>query len=106
MSARHAFNLLALGFALFGVQASGAGHTSIAITPAGSSAQIPATLIKPDGEGPFAAVVMMHDCSGLGPRSSGAPLRWAEELVEQGYVVALDWYRSRLLRIERPCCPA
>jgi len=23
----------------------------------------------------------MHDCSGLGPRSSGAPGRWAKELV-------------------------
>ena len=89
MFARHALKVLALGFALLGSQASGAGHTSIAITPAGSSAQIPATLIKPDGEGPFAAVVMMHDCSGVGPRSNGAPLRWANELVAQGYVVLI-----------------
>jgi dienelactone hydrolase len=29
----------------------------------------------------------MHDCSGLGPRSSGAPGRWARELVGRGYVV-------------------
>lgn len=32
---------------------------------------------------------MMHDCSGLGPRSSGAPRRWADELVAQGYVVLI-----------------
>ena len=31
----------------------------------------------------------MHDCSGLGPRSSGAPGRWAKELVARGYVVVL-----------------
>jgi dienelactone hydrolase len=50
---------------------------------------IPATLIQPDGPGPFPAVVIMHDCSGLGPRSSGAPRRWVAELVPQGYVVLL-----------------
>ncbi len=49
--------------------------------------QLPATLIKPDGDGPFPAVVIVHDCSGLGPRSSGAPMRWAGELVSEGYVV-------------------
>ncbi len=55
----------------------------------GTAEQIPATLIKPEGVGPFPAVVMMHDCSGLGPRSSGAPRRWADELVAQGYVVLI-----------------
>jgi dienelactone hydrolase len=29
----------------------------------------------------------MHDCSGLGPRASGAARRWAAELVAEGYVV-------------------
>jgi dienelactone hydrolase len=51
--------------------------------------RIPATLLKPEGAGPFPAVVMLHDCSGLGPRSSGAPGRWAKELLAQGYVVIL-----------------
>jgi dienelactone hydrolase len=41
---------------------------------------------KPAGDGPFPAVVVMHDCSGLGPRSSGAPWRWASELTRWGYV--------------------
>jgi dienelactone hydrolase len=31
----------------------------------------------------------MHDCSGLGPASSGAPGRWGAELLRQGYVVLL-----------------
>src|SRR5258706_5783231 len=45
--------------------------------------------MKPDGDGPFPAVVIMHDCSGLGGRSSGSPLRWANELLPQGYVVII-----------------
>ena len=52
--------------------------------PSGAAEQIPATTFKPDGPGPFPAVVIMHDCSGLGPRSSGAPERWAKELVGRG----------------------
>ena len=31
-------------------------------------------------------MVILHDCSGLGPRSSGAPWRWASELTSRGYV--------------------
>jgi len=52
-----------------------------------SDLSIPVTVSKPDGAGPFPAVVMLHDCSGLGPRSSGAPERWTNLLVQQGYVV-------------------
>ena len=52
--------------------------------------------MKPDGPGPFPAVVILHDCSGLGPRSSGAPRRWATEFVKQGYVVAIpDSFSTR-----------
>jgi dienelactone hydrolase len=48
--------------------------------------KIPFTLTRPAGDGPFPAVVIMHDCSGLGPNSSGAPWRWATRLTEDGYV--------------------
>src|SRR3954453_4982003 len=51
------------------------------------SDQIPMKLMKPDGTAPFPAVVIMHDCSGLGPRSSGAPERWARKLLNRGYAV-------------------
>lgn len=50
---------------------------------------MPFSSVRPDGAGPFPAVVIMHDCSGLGPRSSGAPGRWAKELVARGYLVIL-----------------
>jgi dienelactone hydrolase len=40
--------------------------------------------------------VIVHDCSGLGPRSSGAPGRWARELLAQGYVVLIpDSFTTR-----------
>ncbi|MDB5813698.1 MAG: hypothetical protein JWN23_815 [Rhodocyclales bacterium] len=63
--------------------------SSITLQTIGTDTQIPASLLKPEGEGPFPAVVIVHDCSGLGPRSSGAPMRWATELVAQGYVVMI-----------------
>jgi len=31
----------------------------------------------------------MHDCSGLGPRASGSPLRWARKLLADGYVIII-----------------
>jgi dienelactone hydrolase len=47
---------------------------------------VPFTVTRPAGPGPFPAVVIMHDCSGLGPRSSGSPWRWSAELMRAGYV--------------------
>ena len=66
-------------------------HDSVTVqsTTDGVPQDLPAELYKPDGAGPFPAIVIMHDCSGLGPRSSGAPARWAQFLATQGYVVAL-----------------
>jgi dienelactone hydrolase len=47
---------------------------------------LPFTLTMPAGKGPFPAVVILHDCSGLGPKSSGGPWRWATQLTPKGYV--------------------
>jgi dienelactone hydrolase len=67
-----------------------------ATTPAALAEEIPFRVSRPDGPGPFPAVVIMHDCSGLGPRSSGAPKRWATELVAHGYVVIIpDSFTTR-----------
>lgn len=52
-----------------------------------SDLSIPVAVSKPDGAGPFPGIVMLHDCSGLGARSSGAPGRWTSLLVQRGYVV-------------------
>ena len=79
---------LVLAFLFLGGSIGMTSDLSIPTTaPNGALEQIPATVSKPDGPGPFPAVVIMHDCSGLGPTSSGAPDRWARELVERGYVV-------------------
>lgn len=58
-------------------------------TTGGIPQDIPAALLKPDGDGPFPAIVILHDCSGLGPRSSGSPGRWAQLLASAGYVIIL-----------------
>lgn len=69
---------------------------AVSATPERVATSVPIEVLKPDGAGPFPAVVMLHDCSGLGPRSSGAPRRWARELVSQGYVVAIpDSFSTR-----------
>jgi dienelactone hydrolase len=56
----------------------------------------PFTLSRPAGTGPFPAVVILHDCSGLGPRSSGMAWRWSSELARLGYVTI--WPDSFLQR--------
>jgi dienelactone hydrolase len=77
-----------------GCAGPGSGPQATGILP--TALGIPITVSKPDGPGPFPAVVIMHDCSGLGPRSSGAPGRWATELVRRGYAVLMpDSFGSR-----------
>jgi dienelactone hydrolase len=62
----------------------------------GGTEEIPATVLKPPGDRPLGAVVVLHDCSGLSPRSSGAPMRWATLLASQGYVAILpDSFSTR-----------
>jgi dienelactone hydrolase len=58
-------------------------------TTGGVAQDLPATLLKPDGAGPFPAIVILHDCSGLGSYSSGSPGRWGSLLAGQGYVVLI-----------------
>jgi len=61
----------------------------LTVTPVGGDVKLSATLFKPEGSGPFPAIVMMHGCGGPGPRNSGALWRWANELVAQGYVTLI-----------------
>jgi dienelactone hydrolase len=85
-----------LAGALAGCAATATDGTIGTTAPNGASERIPATVARPDGPGPFPAVVIMHDCSGLGPRSSGAPARWSRELVARGYVVVIpDSFTTR-----------
>jgi dienelactone hydrolase len=82
--------------ALAGCAGPIAGASITTTAPSGAPERIPVTLSIPDGPGPFPAVVILHDCSGLGPRSSGAPGRWARELVAHGYVALMpDSFTTR-----------
>jgi dienelactone hydrolase len=96
MSLRETAVALVLSVAVAGCTSTLSGPSMATTTPSGTSEQIPIELVRPDGAGPFPAVVIMHDCSGLGRRSGGAPGRWATELVRRGYVVLMpDSFTTR-----------
>jgi dienelactone hydrolase len=59
---------------------------AVSQSAASETPKFPFTLAKPAGAGPFPAIVILHDCSGLGPKSSGAPWRWSSVLTARGYV--------------------
>jgi dienelactone hydrolase len=78
-------------FALAGavLWASAAGASEQVDIPNGDLT-LHATLYRPDGEGPFPAVVALHDCGGLDQRPrTQAELysEWAKQLVADGFVV-------------------
>jgi len=91
--------LLASGFAAHAEEPARYTGWSVSMpTPMrdGGTEEIPATILKPPGDGPFPAVVVLHDCSGLSVRSSGAPMRWATLLAAQGYVAIIpDSFSTR-----------
>jgi dienelactone hydrolase len=68
--------------------------------PQGSAA-LHALLYKPDGDGPFPAVIALHACGGLATHAEAIQARyrdWAERLVKAGNAVLLpDSYGSREL---------
>ncbi|HKT17355.1 MAG TPA: dienelactone hydrolase family protein [Stellaceae bacterium] len=78
---------------LAGPSAAALRYTGFGVTLAsstnGAPQAIPATILRPEGDGPFPAIVIEHDCSGLGTHSSGAPGRWAPILAGEGYVVIM-----------------
>ncbi len=94
MAARYGRRAVAVGLLAGGLAgyAGAAADLPVATGPD----RIPAMVVKPDGPGPFPTVVILHDCSGLGPQSSGAPGRWANELVSHGYVAVIpDSFSTR-----------
>ncbi|MDN4983532.1 dienelactone hydrolase family protein [Bradyrhizobium arachidis] len=66
-----------------------------------SSGVLHAQLFKPEGEGPFPAVIALHGCGGLGSHADPVLPRyrdWAERLLKAGNAVLLpDSYGSREL---------
>ena len=98
MGLRQPLALVALGLAAALAGCAGVTRADRLSTtaPNGAVEHIPLTVTRPSGTGPFPAVVIMHDCSGLGTASSQAPARWSAELVRRGYVVLVpDSFSSR-----------
>jgi dienelactone hydrolase len=93
---RHVSVLVLLTWALTGCAGTASTSSVASTTGSGTADAIPISVMKPDGPGPFPAVVIMHDCSGLGARSSGAPDRWGRELVRRGYAILIpDSFSTR-----------
>jgi len=65
-----------------------------------------AYMVRPDGNGPFGAVILLHGCSGLGLETShrasmNRQLEWAEWYRSRGYVaLVLDSFGPRKLTNE------
>jgi dienelactone hydrolase len=82
-------DIAASGALARGIATSGNVSGSFSAPSQKGTLQIPFRLLRPKGDGPFPAIVIMHDCSGLGPRASGSPLRWARKLLADGYVIII-----------------
>lgn len=105
MQAKHLVALAGL-FALCMAQpAAAAGQTPDRVSIPGGGKNEPATLeamfFKPQGQGPFPAIVAMHGCSGLWSSKNATQLSprhadWGRRLAALGYIVIFpDSYGSR-----------
>jgi dienelactone hydrolase len=97
---RYGAAIIVLGLLVLGPLAGGgnraaaaedfsASTVTIVGTTDGKPQELPASLLRPLGAGPFPAVVVLHDCSGRGPHASGAAGRWGRLLASDGYVVII-----------------
>lgn len=77
---------------------AGHGPETVEISSEGEKT-LRAVLYRPEGAGPFPAVIALHGCGGLNMTSAGIGARyrdWADRLIKAGYVVAFpDSYGSR-----------
>jgi dienelactone hydrolase len=69
------------------------------VTFPGRNVSIQAELFRPEGAGPFPAVVTLHGCGGLNGKSGGLSPRhadWAKRLTDAGFIVLFpDSFGSR-----------
>jgi dienelactone hydrolase len=70
--------------------ALGAGSPEAVEIPQGSGGHLKAMLYRPEGQGPFPAVIGLHNCTGLNNRNGtmGSRYRdWGQRLARDGFVV-------------------
>jgi dienelactone hydrolase len=91
--------LTAAAVSILTSHALGAGNPEVVEIPQKEGAPLKAMLFRPEGQGPFPAVVGLHNCTGLYNRAGefGARYRdWGERLARTGFVVLLpDSHGSR-----------
>jgi dienelactone hydrolase len=86
-------------FALLGASVPAAAAVPDTVEYSSGDTKLKAHLFKPDGAGPFPAVVALHGCEGLYGPANNLSIRyrdWAERLVKAGFAVIFpDSYGSR-----------
>lgn len=83
---------LAVLTAVVALSGCATGKVSFTNLTPGKPEKVDGYLSKPDGDGPFPAVVLMHGCQGVSPQLH----RWARWFVERGYVaLVVDSFGSR-----------
>src|SRR5258708_9683603 len=82
-----------------GALASGQDAVEVALEGLKDGAKLKGVVYRPEGKGPFPAVVAMHSCDGLGGADSPVAARyadWGERLAAAGFVVLFpDSFASR-----------
>ena len=93
--------LIATALLLTGTPAAQAAAAPEPVEITQGEARLRAILFRPDGQGPFAAVVALHGCAGLVGTSGAIQNRyrdWGQRLAAAGFaVVFVDSYGSRNL---------
>lgn len=91
--------LIACGLAVSSPHRAHAANAPEEINIPGPDVALYSILYRPDGAGPFPAVVALHGCAGLGKPGGGERERdWAQRLTGLGFVVLFpDSYGSREL---------
>ena len=108
--------LTAAVVAISAVPAAAAGNAESVAIPYAAAGRLKAVLYRPAGQGPFPAVIGLHNCTGLYNRSGaiGARYRdWGQRLAKGGFAVLFPdshgsrglgsqcGLRQRALRVER-----
>jgi dienelactone hydrolase len=89
---RPIFALLAAAVVTAAAPACAAGNPEAVEIPGSGAVKLKALLFRPDGNGPFPAVIGLHNCTGLNNTSGVLGTRyrdWSQRLVKDGYVVLL-----------------
>ncbi len=101
--------------AVIGLCAPAHAETREVALPTRDGLALRAMLVKPDGPGPFPAIVALHGCGGLWNKTTGRMLRretaWAKRWTDAGYAAIFpDSFTARgetsvCSQVERPILP-